>query len=153
MVPGWQRLVVQLSLCSASAHAGGRSAFSKAVILPACGASRPSRLRQAKARLQGKHPHTDMRVLYQPCRLMIIEDALPAHGTRRSRKCDTDWPCRQVRKQENVFPLQGRLVHGHNSTWPPTPISWSRNSIDKAPFTTRTSPAGYSRINHAKHPR
>jgi hypothetical protein len=59
---------------------------------------------------------------------------------------------RLVRKQtsQKVFPLQGRLTHEHHSTWPPTPASWSTNSIDKAPFRTRTSPAGYSRTQLRK---
>lgn len=58
--------------------------------LPACGASRPARLRHAKARLQSKFPkHAHA---YQPLRLMITEDAVSAHGTLPSRKCDIDWP-------------------------------------------------------------
>lgn len=80
MVGAWSHCLCSVLTLEGDLHSRRQSS-------PACGASRPARLRHAKARLQSERPkHRHM--LNHPRRLMITEDALPAHGTRPSRKCD-----------------------------------------------------------------
>lgn len=74
MVPGWQAPGCTAQSVQQAVLTLEGDLHSRRQSLPACGASRPARLRHAKARLQSKHPHRHAHA-YQPCRLLITEDA------------------------------------------------------------------------------
>ena len=91
------------SVCAASsAHAGRRSAFSKAIIaclwrLETCEAET-----RKGSTAEQTPPQTCTCLLTVPINDHSERMRLPAHGTRRSRKCDIDWPCRCVSRHPKM---------------------------------------------------